>query len=1009
MLDVNDIFNYTANTEGTGTFTDLPIDRNGSVADNVELDPANANRIRGIAAANISMGNYETQGRTPVDPLAIDGVEVSRGPNANVFGLGSPAGTVNQVPAAANLTRDRSQVQFRADSYDGYRTSVDLNRVLVKGKLAVRGSAAFQHDGYIRKPSGTNTVRYNGMIKFQPFKNTTISASYEYYRMNGNRPNVVPPRDNISYWRDSGMATFDPPTQQVHLHGVTVGTYTNANGLPDYFLNTFTGSSRSQFFVGPNNMVYWTTPNSNSGTAPGSGGQADRFVSSSGAAGVALGHISSQPLFTTTPSVSDKSMYDWTDVNLAAVNRIWDRSRTSSVQLDQVLLNTPMQTLAVQGGFFREDSMRYARNLVSGLNQNGQSGQLIMDVNERLLDGTPNPYFLEPFIGTDQPRESYQPEKWDTYRAQLAYKLDLTRESGALKWLGLHQFTAYDEYKYRINRSYSFRDVISDTHAWVPAANTRVSYFRYYVGDNKGVNVDYAPSNFKYGTYDFVWGNGATGAFHHEPTLIAKGAYSGGTSGTKTILKTYGAVLQSHFLGDRIVSTFGLREDKVYAKFGAPNSTAQPQLSADGNSYIYENINHWGTDDWRFNSGKTKTGGVVVKPFRRMAFLESMNNSGEAGHFVSNLLGGMSISYNKSDSFTPQTPAQDLFLRPLPNSSGQGEDYGVTFNAFDGKFVIRINHYINRALNARNGDANTLAQRVLRHDVSSADAFQLFNAAVNWITVANPTWTTDQIETEADKEIGISAELRDALRTQNPPIAATNDVIAQGNELELNFNPTRFWTVAGSVTQTQSTTVNVSTSVQDYIDKRMPIWTTIKDPTIDPAVDPQQLWWNHNYGGSQTAAQNFQTFVAAPYSVIHQSEGKPKPQIREYAAKLNTNLRLAGITENPLLKKFSIGGSVRWEDKGSIGFYGVQSLPASITDLDPNRPIYDKAHYYVDAFVTYRTRLWADKVGATFQFNVRNIQESGRLQAIAAFPDGSISSYRIVDPRQFILTATFDL
>ena len=35
--------------------------------------------------------------------------------------------------------------------------------------------------------------------------------------------------------------------------------------------------------------------------------------------------------------------------------------------------------------------------------------------------------------------------------------------------------------------------------------------------------------------------------------------------------------------------------------------------------------------------------------------------------------------------------------------------------------------------------------------------------------------------------------------------------------------------------------------------------------------------------------------------------------------------------------------------------------------------------------------------------------ENGRLQAISAFPDGSPNGYRIVDPRQFILTATFDL
>jgi hypothetical protein len=58
----------------------------------------------------------------------------------------------------------------------------------------------------------------------------------------------------------------------------------------------------------------------------------------------------------------------------------------------------------------------------------------------------------------------------------------------------------------------------------------------------------------------------------------------------------------------------------------------------------------------------------------------------------------------------------------------------------------------------------------------------------------------------------------------------------------------------------------------------------------------------------------------------------------------------------------------------------------------------------------YRTRLWANKLGTTFQLNVRNVQEKGgRLQPIGAFPDGTPHTYRIIDPRQFILTATFDL
>jgi hypothetical protein len=194
----------------------------------------------------------------------------------------------------------------------------------------------------------------------------------------------------------------------------------------------------------------------------------------------------------------------------------------------------------------------------------------------------------------------------------------------------------------------------------------------------------------------------------------------------------------------------------------------------------------------------------------------------------------------------------------------------------------------------------------------------------------------------------------------------------------------------------------------------MPFWTTIRDQRDNA------LWWTKNYGGSQTAAQNYAVFVGAPYAVVQQSEGAPNPQIRKYSARFSTNVKLSGITQHKLLRQFEVGGALRYQDKGFLGYYGKQQLPATITELDRNRPIYDQGsffgktttsgHYFLDANVRYRTRLWSNKVSSTFQLNIRNLQEPGnRLQTIGAFPDGTPHTYRIVDPRQFILTATFDL
>jgi hypothetical protein len=72
-------------------------------------------------------------------------------------------------------------------------------------KLAVRGSTVYQHTGYQRKPAGTDTVRLNGMVKYRPFKNTTLSAAYESYRIHGIMPNQTLPRDTLTAWKAAGM------------------------------------------------------------------------------------------------------------------------------------------------------------------------------------------------------------------------------------------------------------------------------------------------------------------------------------------------------------------------------------------------------------------------------------------------------------------------------------------------------------------------------------------------------------------------------------------------------------------------------------------------------------------------------------------------------------------------------------------------------------------------------------------------------------------------------------
>jgi len=1096
MLDINDVFLYAANTEGTGTYTAGtgvgPADRNGSVADNVQLDPINSNRVRGIAPANTTLGNIQTMGRVPVDPVDVESIEISRGPNANVFGLGNPSGTVNVVPVSANVTRNLNEVTARGDSYGGYRTTLDVNRVLFQDKLAVRGTVVFEHDGYERKPSGTNVERYNGMIKYRPFKSTTISGNVDFYRMNGNRPNELPPRDNISYWLQSGSPTWDPTTQQIHINGATVGTYTATtyNG-PDYFSNGLLGNNHSQIFIDKGGLAYWAAPSVYSNTTvllaggtlsgpgattfgPTSTSLADRYLETTGAPG-ANGTATKplgQPLFVTTPSIIDKGIYDYTSINIAAPNRLMDKTITTNFSVDQEFLKTDRQTLDGQVAFMREDSQRYQRNLVGIANDNGQSGELEIDPNEKRLDGTPNPFFLHPFIGTDKPRTVWAPQKWDTYRAQLAYKLDLTRESSILKWLGVEQVTGYDEYKYQISRQYSYRETMLDNKTWLPqgiyrsyqsspagvATNQPITngFFRYYVGDGAGNNVDYAPQEFNInGNYNFVWGKAVAGStapynFTSEPMQMGMAAAdkSGGAFNTKQIIKTVGFVTQSHLFNDDLVVTLGSREDRVYSKFGNQTAAGAVLLNPDGMNFDWDFINSWQAGDYGYASGKTSNVQFVARPFRDLPFIKRLdeNNNNLVSRLLIGGIRGLSLNLNRANSFNVNTPAQDLFLKLLPNPRANDKSYGLGLDLFDGKVVVRVTHYQTIQKDIRNGDANTTAQRVIRTDMLLQGAtparFVLQNIAggttatfgpnnnqFGWIKTLNPAWTDQQVMNEFSVESGLSIPTINALINPQPPIAATNDLAARGTEVEININPTNYWTVSASFTDTQTYIKNVSSTLQKWIDQRMPYWTSIQDPAwatnwaasgnnsaandFDAVTgvrgNPNHLWWIHNYGGTQSAQVNYIAFVQTPYNVIKQLEGQANPQTRRYNFRASTNFRLAGITDRAIIKNFGVGGAVRWESAGAIGFYGVPDINGTYQTLNVKQPIYDHAHAYYDGAVSYKTKLWSGKVPTTVQLNVQNIFEGGRLQPVGAFPDGSINTFRIIDPRKFVLSVTFDM
>jgi len=277
----------------------------------------------------------------------------------------------------------------------------------------------------------------------------------------------------------------------------------------------------------------------------------------------------------------------------------------------------------------------------------------------------------------------------------------------------MHQFTAYDEYKYRLQRRYRWRDGISDNHAWNPSA-IRTLYQRYYVGETSATTSITPRPITNMAFYPFVWGDAITKVFNREPTLLAEDATTDGAGGgtnSKTILTTQGAVVQSHFLSDRIVTTLACAKT-ISVKFGLANSATVPLLKQQRRRQHHlttTTSSQMGPGRLARQRRKNETSGFVVKTVpRRHGVSKKHERQRRRRPFL------------RRDARRPLAQLQQIrqlhaadaragsLLHPLPNSSGEGTDYGFTFNVFDGRFVIRANHWENKSLNC--------AQRRRQHD-----------------------------------------------------------------------------------------------------------------------------------------------------------------------------------------------------------------------------------------------------------------------------------------------------
>jgi outer membrane receptor protein involved in Fe transport len=960
-IDMNDVFLYEANTEGTGNYTAFTFNDQGGVTDSTSVSPSTANRVRGIGPPDKANNYYLSIASLPFDVYNTESVEINRGPNSLLFGLGSAAGIVNQSSSQANLRKNSYELSARYGSHDAYRGSFRFNQALIPGKLAIFVAGLYDSRGFTLKPSYDISRRGYMAISYSPLKNTTIRANYERFTNNMQRPNSITPQDGISEWRAAGSPTWDPLTFTYTRNGVaTANGSSNVAALPG--IQTGTVSLPSMYYDQGVPVLWMVGGLSTGGITGALPNTAPIMMQSSTDIAKRANNL---PLYRNI-GITDKSLYDWTSLNLTTGNLSNRQANVYNVEVDQRIFNN----LYGQAGWYRQDYRQYQ----AGYNA---PGMIVVDINTRLVDGTVNPYLGRPFFQYANGADSVSQTINDNYRGSLAYQLDFTKHGGWSRFLGKHQFFAIGNTRKVESTNYASNEVITSGASWqnlaarysgasgqTPAA-TNISP-KIYVGGPDGL-VTQAPGQVVHGPLDIALrraipnGDG-TYTWVNDPTHLDL-ALSGNTNRSYQMTDSITLGMQSSFWDNRIVPTVGWRRDK---NVGKANKSVVVDPST---GYVnLANLSVWNPSQVTF--GNTSTLGVVVKP-----------------------LSWISFTYNQSENFTPAPLRYDIGGSPLPLPAGEGKDYGVRFTMFDNKLTFGLNYFTGGAARARGTQADSFMFRVARVE----------SAFITWATGVAQTRlgagaSTSAVNTEVARITGLPVGyVPPALGS----IGSTSTVEAKGTEFSLIYNPVKNFNIKGTFGTQKTLYSDIAPEFNSYVDPRLPTYMT--------AVDTLGVrWWDYTNAFDLGSPSGFWSQnVDNPIKLAKALEGKRTQGQRQWSGSIIATYR---FLSGPL-KGFEIGGSGRFQDKAVIGYYGKPAgADGIVRELDPNRPIFDNPRPAADLWVTKNFTLpkfLGRDLRAKVQLNIRNMfEDEPRLEAIAVNPDGKPNTFRILDAREIYLTTT---
>ncbi len=736
---LDEVLVYTTNTDvagSLGVYTGAEDTDGGATMSThgARQDPGNANRVRGLGRATRTANYFETS--IPSDTYNSGRIDINRGANSFLFGLGSPGGIINSNPAQAEF-RNTGKLDFRlsTENFEGnvsMRASLNINQVLIEDKLALRFAIMKSDEEYAQQPAMADENRYYLAAKYKPFadKHIILRANYEKGDIFSVPVDRLGPLETLSNFITDPLGTkFDSPTGRMSIDAYNnilannavngnVGflgrgsdgaviplTYNktiknrgwtimfddsiDANGHPTWatqsgWTNNFI--RRGNHFFDPDNNL---TGNNQSALV--------RVINSAELGGDYIGF--------TAQGATNYDVFDFR-TNLLT-------GPLDSYENDFDRYNVTLEAVADSGNFGAEVSVNretWTRDSFVGIGV----PEINIDVNKTLpigptsLGSEVNPNYGRLYLGARTSSRSDNVDERTAARATAFGKFDFEEkfEDSPLRWLGRHTLTGlYDHNKLAQNQT-ALRQFIfgndagfhlgqanatqfqrqTATHYYIsdayPSAftdpNFKVSDFR-VTGMNPNINLNYAPG-FSIPVSYLSQGNAATDASRTNPIrdeAPAVGSFQPAwapTSGAlvNTIVESYAANFQSFLFNDLLVANLGWREDTVEVI-----RNANPPVTSEQVPILDPDV--FNLEGITGNSEKSRifSYGLVAKV--PSSFLPERTS--------------LSFHYGDSSNFVPNPGGFDWDGTAIPSASGKTREVGATVGIMDNKLVARLNFY----------------------------------------------------------------------------------------------------------------------------------------------------------------------------------------------------------------------------------------------------------------------------------------------------------------------------